>query len=1459
MTAPNSAEAGSASVDIYPDATNFEPRLRADVEPAAERVGRTIGQKIAKEIARPIIQAIRDGVRQGGIAARPGAEAQGRSIGDRMGREIRSRIEARLRTPIKVKLDADDSGVNAAIAAIRARLAAVSESVIIDADIGAAETKLGALQATIRAVVEKVNIDADTAAAEAKITALQATISGLSGNTINIRARVIGEAAINRLTTALAALAAIGSSIDIDVKVSMTGAPLRDITRLTTALRGLTGVTSPVRIDIDVNATGPLAEVARLRSDLRSLQRATNPLVINIEMRGVMQAIADLHTIAAFARTVGTISPHVTVTVNATLAIARLAVVLGMAASVGAMRPTVTVNINISGLVPAQAGLAAVQGQALGAGASVGFLGAAFALLALLAIPAIAAVTVAVMGLVTALAVLGAGALVGVLALSGVVGAVQAMGAAQDEAGKSAAGMAQKQNAAAGAAQQYRAAERSLADALREVTRAQEGLTEARVDAKRAIEDLNASVRTGAIDIRQATLDQADAKTELDKVLADPAATDAQKEQAQINYDRAVANLDDLKRRQERLKQEQLESVRVGVEGSDQVRDAQERLRAAQERVIAAQEQISAAHRAQAQALQGVETAGGSAMDTLNKKMAALSPAGREFVRFIFGLKDELNGLRQAAEAGFLPGLQRGIQAFLPMLPLVQSFISKVATAAGIFVERILTGLTSPTWVRFFTWLGDIAGPIMGDFATILMAVGEGLAELLMAFGESSESFVSGLARMALAFSAWAKGVAQSEGFKEFLAYARENGPVVVSLLADFAVVVIKLGIALAPLAQLTLRGLATFFGWLASLDPGVLIGIAAAIAVVGLALAIAFGGPTVIIGFFIAALVAVYGALTYAYKNVEWFRNAVDAAWKVIAAVSVWLWQNVLLPIFKAWWEFAQVMAKVYLWLWNEVIVPAWNGIVTAAKWAWDNVLQPVFKAIVWYVQNVLGPVYTWLYENVIKHVWSMIQVAISVAWASIQVIFGLIVAWVKILGAIYTWLWENAVGPAWRAISALISSVWNQQIKPVLSTMGDFISEKVAPAFRRGVDLLGFWWKALIDLFKTPVRIIVTTVLNDGLLGAYRWIAEKFNLPNKDVSVKLPQGFATGGFVSGPGTATSDSIMARLSNGEYVIPAGVVEDLGVEFFDWLIGRKKSMGNKQRPGDGSEGLAFADGGVVPGYAKGGLVGWLEGAWNALTDPVGALKDRVAGLLDGIPGGTMGKDLVGGLAKKAIDGVIAWVKTSIANMMSVDGAYTGPITADVAAVQNWVRAQNGKPYIWASAGPRGYDCSGAVSAVWNLLHGRSAYSHTFSTMNQAPYFPKRGMVGVLTAGWANAGERGGGSVGHTAANLAGLPFESTGSRGFHTQGVTPYSSFAHWGTFDSGGLLLPGITVAYNGTGRPERILTEQQWDSMAARNAGGSTTYATNIYPLKTQLDIEDLKAYDARRDALARVGRPK
>jgi hypothetical protein len=65
---------------------------------------------------------------------------------------------------------------------------------------------------------------------------------------------------------------------------------------------------------------------------------------------------------------------------------------------------------------------------------------------------------------------------------------------------------------------------------------------------------------------------------------------------------------------------------------------------------------------------------------------------------------------------------------------------------------------------------------------------------------------------------------------------------------------------------------------------------------------------------------------------------------------------------------------------------------------------------------------------------------------------------------------------------------------------------------------------------------------------------------------------GYATGGLVSGPGTGTSDSIPAMLSNGEYVMRAAAVSRLGKGFLDLL--------NQGMPVS-----RFADGGLVDAAA----------------------------------------------------------------------------------------------------------------------------------------------------------------------------------------------------------------------------------------------------------------------------------
>jgi hypothetical protein len=68
-------------------------------------------------------------------------------------------------------------------------------------------------------------------------------------------------------------------------------------------------------------------------------------------------------------------------------------------------------------------------------------------------------------------------------------------------------------------------------------------------------------------------------------------------------------------------------------------------------------------------------------------------------------------------------------------------------------------------------------------------------------------------------------------------------------------------------------------------------------------------------------------------------------------------------------------------------------------------------------------------------------------------------------------------------------------------------------------------------------------------GYEGETGWFNSAGQRVNADGSAYVPpveNYYASGGPVEGPGTNTSDSILAKLSNGEYVIPADMVKALG-------------------------------------------------------------------------------------------------------------------------------------------------------------------------------------------------------------------------------------------------------------------------------------------------------------------------
>ena len=93
-------------------------------------------------------------------------------------------------------------------------------------------------------------------------------------------------------------------------------------------------------------------------------------------------------------------------------------------------------------------------------------------------------------------------------------------------------------------------------------------------------------------------------------------------------------------------------------------------------------------------------------------------------------------------------------------------------------------------------------------------------------------------------------------------------------------------------------------------------------------------------------------------------------------------------------------------------------------------------------------------------------------------------------------------------------------------------------------------------------------------GIAAVVSGIASAISLFKQNDKVGSAPKFAEGGLVGNKTTRRKDdSVEARLTLGEYVIPTDVVSDLGVDFFDGLIGRKRGWSVPK--------LRFAEGGLV--------------------------------------------------------------------------------------------------------------------------------------------------------------------------------------------------------------------------------------------------------------------------------------
>lgn len=334
---------------------------------------------------------------------------------------------------------------------------------------------------------------------------------------------------------------------------------------------------------------------------------------------------------------------------------------------------------------------------------------------------------------------------------------------------------------------------------------------------------------------------------------------------------------------------------------------------------------------------------------------------------------------------------------------------------------------------------------------------------------------------------------------------------------------------------------------------------------------------------------------------------GVLQAVVRAVGAVFTWLWQNIVQPAFAAigtiisvWWAGVQIY-------WNALMTII-RAVGAAIMWFWNTVVAPAFAAI----------------GAIISAWWSGVQAVFNVFVSILSTIGSAVGSFVSTVVGFFT----NLASTVWGTVSGWVSNMWSAVsgfVTNVVTTVSGFVANVIG-FFTNLASTIGSTvsalWTTVVDFFRTGIDNAKTMVSNgldavvgffkgigskitsaasgmwDGITSAFKgainaiidgWNAIEFKIPGFKVGPIGYDGFtlglpdiphlAGGGPVRGAGTATSDSIPAMLSNGEFVEPARSVSPRTLPLLEAI------RGGWQPP----KGLVEAMDRGIPAFAQGGL------------------------------------------------------------------------------------------------------------------------------------------------------------------------------------------------------------------------------------------------------------------------------
>jgi len=916
-------------------------------------------------------------------------------------------------------------------------------------------------------------------------------------------------------------------------------------------------------------------------------------------------------------------------------------------------------------------------------------------------------------------------------------------------------------------------AEAQLADSETRVREAMTAVHKARVQARRDLVDLTAEVKRNATTVAALTLNAQDAQINLQRVQDNIFSTAEDISRATVQAAAAQQDLADAQTKQKRDQADLNKVQRDGIDSTDGVKTAQKALTAARKEEARAAVQLA---RAQADAARSIATAERNLGRARADAARSIAQAQAQVAQASAALADAQTkaNAAQAAQLKLLnqltPGQKRvlaGVDALRKAWHQTMLVLDKPITGATLgglrlirlalaglvaFIRPVLGGITAMEKIlgrflaggfakKFAADFGVFTGSVMRDAGRGIRDFLHGSMDLLREFFPMAKSMSKSLAGLMHSFRNWAADPATHTGIKAFTAWARREGPVVLRFFGSLITALVNIGRAVAPFGELVLQGLVTGLQTISKMDPRLLAGIAAGIGAIILA---AGGGG---FGAVMAGVSLLGAGLTQAAKSSKTFRDALTSLGKVGKQVFGWLvdkgtelWKNTLKP---GLLDIVKIFRRDFLPAW-KAFWPILRPIVGFLANTFFSALKGAIGGILDVISGVLEAL-----SGLMNFVTGVFTLNWSRAWTGIKQIFGGL--WRGIWGLVKTWFNVGILklfGAGWLAIRGLFRSggtilraLWRGLMSGLRAT-GQTL-------WRGIVGLLRSGWDLLTGLFRSAGRILSTTWT--GLWNGLRTTARTVFAAIRDRISTILDAIKTAFQTAVDGITTVWNGLKAAARAPVKFFVNTIYGKGIyPVVNAIPGLRGKL-----PDPNS--FHFASGGVLPGYTPGRDV-------HMFYSRTGGSLALSGGESIMVPEWTR---QMGG--PRAIAAMNKAARAGRLRQSGDVGAFASGGAIDpkrLAAATTFAKAQAGKPYIWGSSGPAGFDCSGFMSAITNVLRGVAAPFQRVGATSNFPWAGFKPGVGEFTIG--STARYPGSSVGHMAGTLAGMNVESRGGTGVLT-------------------------------------------------------------------------------------------